>query len=576
MKIPQEIIDQVLQATDIAEVVGQKVVLRKLGANHKGLCPFHQEKSPSFTVSQTKQIYHCFGCGEGGNAIGFIMKVQGLNFPEAVRQLAANAGITIPESGSVSISDPKEAYYKVNAYANWFFQQQLTTHSSVQAYLAKRGISTEIREKFELGYAPDSFEMLCQFLQGKGVPQEKALDLGLVKPGQRGGSYDFYRDRVIFPIHGARGRIIGFGGRTLKAGDEAKYINSPESPVYHKGSELYGLHLAKSAIAKTRRVFVVEGYIDAIACVQLGLENTVAPLGTALTTTQVQVLQRLTDRIVLMFDGDGAGQKAALKGFDTCLSVGVHPELVILPGGRDPGDYLTANGAELIELAGQAISAMDWVLAEAAARAPRDVAGRVREVRDVLDWIKRLPDAMERAAYRERVSRVFGMAIENIDKNIEIKSNFARPHKRSEATPLETAILCLYIRDPLAFPPGGVAELAVDFEDARLAQLASFFGKQEKKDETFDRRRMINQALAELPGELQGILSQVLLREAELPKESDIDSCLKGFLRQKNRRRLREISARILQAETANDAVGVRALLAEKQKLVTELNKTES
>ena len=576
MKIPQEIIDQVLQATDIAEVVGQKVVLRKLGSNHKGLCPFHQEKSPSFTVSQTKQIYHCFGCGEGGNAIGFIMKVQGLNFPDAVRQLATAAGITIPEAGSAPISDPKEGYYKVNAYANWFFQQQLTAQPTVLAYLEKRGITPATREKFELGYAPDSFEALCQFLQGKGVPQEKAADLGLVKPGQRGGSYDFYRDRVIFPIHGTKGRIIGFGGRTLKSGDEAKYINSPESPVYHKGSELYGLHLAKPIIAKTRRVFVVEGYIDAIACVQLGLENTVAPLGTALTTNQVQILQRLADRIVLMFDGDAAGQKAALKGFDTCLSVGVHPELVILPGGRDPGDYLTDNGAELIQLAGQAVSAMDWVLSEAAACAPRDVAGRVRAVREVLAWVKRLPDAMERAAYRDRVSRIFGMAIENIDKNIEIESNFARPHKRSAATPLETAILCLYIRDPAAFPSGCVAELATDFEDAGLAGLADFFGKQAKKDETFDRNRMINQALAELPGELQGVLSQVLLREAELPKESDVSSCLKGFFRQKNRRRLREISARILQAETASDAVSVRALLAEKQRLVTELNKTES
>jgi DNA primase len=572
MKIPQDIIDQVLSQNDIVDIVSARVPLKRTGANYKGLCPFHQEKSPSFTVSADKQIFHCFGCGAGGNAIGFVMRSGGLTFPEAVRELAARVNIKVPDGrGEDAPEDPREMYYKVNAYAGWFFGQQLAQTELPRAYLQKRGLSDAIRERFELGYAPEGFESLLRFLDGKKVPLTKAAELGLVKKGQREGYYDFFRGRLMFPIHNSRGRVIGFGGRILVGDSEAKYINSPESPVYSKSYELYGLYQAKRDILTKREAVVVEGYIDVLACVQLGISNVVAPLGTALTPAQVQLLQRSADTLILMFDGDAAGRKAALKGFDTCLSAGTHPRVVILPDNRDPGDYLVAGDASLAERIEQAAPAMDWVIADGLREASNDVTNRMKILRELLSWVRRLPDPLERAGYRNRLAQFFEVPPGEIDKIIDNASEFARPERPVGALSLETLLVCLYLRAPGKFPAPGLAVLAPDFDDSELGKLAAEITVFLQNQETFGGPFSISQLLAGLPGDMQGLLSRILLQEEMLTTEFDVAECIKTFQRQKNKRRLKEITARILEAETANDVTAKRALLQEKQRVMSQL-----
>ena len=352
--IPNDFISTLLSRVDIVDVVDRHVPLKKAGANYQACCPFHSEKTPSFTVSPTKQFYHCFGCGAHGTAIGFLMEYAGKSFPDAVEELARDAGLEVPrverEGEKERREEAADATTTLLAAAR-FYRAQLKDAPRAIEYLKGRGLTGAIAARFGIGYAPDAWQSLAD-----AFPQydDTALDAaGLVVSGDGGKRYDRFRDRVMFPIHDGRGRVIGFGGRVMGDG-EPKYLNSPETAVFSKGRELYGLFLARGAIRDAGCVVVVEGYMDVVALAQHGVEYAVATLGTATTPVHAQKLFRMTDNVVFCFDGDAAGRKAAWRAMENTLPVlsdGKNARFLFLPDGEDPDDFVRARGKAAFEQA---------------------------------------------------------------------------------------------------------------------------------------------------------------------------------------------------------------------------------
>ncbi len=372
--IPNDFIQTLLGRVDIVEVVDRHVPLKKAGANYQACCPFHSEKTPSFTVSPTKQFYHCFGCGAHGTAIGFLMEYAGKSFPEAVEDLARDAGLTVPRVERPGEAERREEVTDQAALlltAAKFYRSELRNAPHAIDYLKRRGLTGAVAARFGIGYAPDGWQPLARAFASYDDP---ALDqAGLVIRGDAQKRYDRFRDRVMFPIHDSRGRVIGFGGRVLGQG-EPKYLNSPETALFSKGRELYGLYLARSAIRDAGRVVVVEGYMDVVALAQHGVEYAVATLGTATTPIHAQKLFRLTDSVVFCFDGDSAGRKAAWRALENTLPVlqdGKDARFLFLPDGQDPDDFVRAQGKTAFEAALDAATPLsEYLVSELAIRHP--------------------------------------------------------------------------------------------------------------------------------------------------------------------------------------------------------------
>ena len=356
--IPEEIITRVLERTDIAELIGSYTPLKRAGKNYKALCPFHNEKTPSFVVTPDKQIFHCFGCGAGGNAISFVVKQERMEFPEAVRFLAAKAGIEVPETGRDADSQKQNAIrdtiFAANAAAVEYFHGNLVTGREKEVgiareYLKERKLNLDAVKRFKIGYSYDAWDGLTRHLRSKGFEAAIIDKSGLVvtrEDGAKKGSYDRFRGRVMFPIFDYRGRPVAFGARALKKDDKAKYINSPETPVYTKGRHLYGLHWAKDALAREDRVIIVEGYLDFIRPFVAGVENVAASQGTALTPDQIRLIRRYTRNVTMLFDMDPAGQSAALRSLDVLLEEEMDVRVAALADGEDPDSFIQKFGVE--------------------------------------------------------------------------------------------------------------------------------------------------------------------------------------------------------------------------------------
>lgn len=355
--IPKSFIYDLLDRADVVEVVDSRVPLKKAGRNYQACCPFHNEKTPSFTVAPDKQFFHCFGCGEHGNAIDFLMRYDGLEFPDAVEELAAMLGVEVPRE--TSANPQAEARKRQQAAddfeqmerASKFFAYQLRQHNKsaeVVDYLKGRGLSGEIVKHFQIGYAPDGWDDLLKSLAKDQRSRDQLVDLKLVNRNDNGRYYDFFRDRVMFPIRDRRGRVVGFGGRIL-SGDGPKYLNSPETRIFHKGRELYGFYEVKQAHRNLEQVVIVEGYMDVVALAQAGIDYAVASLGTATTTEQLQMLFRATKRVTCCYDGDRAGRDAAWRALENALPLltdGLELNFLFLPDGEDPDSLVRQEGAE--------------------------------------------------------------------------------------------------------------------------------------------------------------------------------------------------------------------------------------
>ncbi|MGM0563028.1 MAG: DNA primase [Pseudomonadota bacterium] len=352
--IPRHFIDDLLARVDIVDVIDARVPLKKAGANHKACCPFHSEKTPSFTVSQSKQFYHCFGCGAHGTAVGFLMEYENLEFPEAIEELAKSLGIDVPreESGQQHQQRKQSAdLYQLLKAASDYYQQQLRHHPEAVEYLKDRGLSGQVAKDYAIGFAPDAWDFLLTRLGKRPEEQKKLESAGLLIRNERGRVYDRFRGRVMFPIRDPRGKTIAFGGRVLGDG-EPKYLNSPETPVYHKGRELYGLYEAKKHNRQLDKLLVVEGYMDVVMLAQHGIRNTVATLGTACTADHMQRLFRSVDEVVFCFDGDRAGRDAAWRALNNTLPAlqdGKQVRFLFLPEGEDPDSLVQTEGREAFE-----------------------------------------------------------------------------------------------------------------------------------------------------------------------------------------------------------------------------------
>jgi DNA primase len=341
--IPRDFIDTLLARVDIVDVIDRRVPLKKAGQNYQACCPFHSEKTPSFTVSPTKQFYHCFGCGAHGSALGFLMEYEHMGFPDAVAALAQDVGLPVPESGEPDRPKPPPALWEALEQAAQFYKKQLKQTPRAIDYLKQRGLTGAIAARYGIGYAPEGWSPLKQVFADYTADALAAS--GLVVDGDN-RRYDRFRDRIMFPIKNIKGQIVGFGGRVLDKG-EPKYLNSPETPLFHKGSELYGLFEARAAIKAAGRAIVVEGYMDVVALAQHGVEFAVAALGTATTPIHVRTLLRHTDRLIYAFDGDNAGRKAAWRALENSLEAlqdGKEVSFLFLPEGEDPDSTIRAHG----------------------------------------------------------------------------------------------------------------------------------------------------------------------------------------------------------------------------------------
>ncbi len=369
-KIPQEFIDELLERVDIVDVIDQRVPLKRAGKDYQARCPFHDERTPSFTVSQVKQFYHCFGCGANGNVISFLMEYDHMEFPEAIEELAGRVGMTMPEqdAGAAAPRERADALLPLVERAGRHFRAQLRRHPAAgQAveYLKGRGVTGETAARFELGFAPDEWDGLIRAF-GASADLAALERAGLVIRGDKGRHYDRFRGRVMFPIRDHRGRTVGFGGRVI-AGGEPKYLNSPETPLFHKGSELYNLFAARGAIREADQAIVVEGYMDVVALAQHGIENAVAALGTATSSRHLQRLFRVASHVVFCFDGDRAGRDAAGKAMETALGEmhgGRQVSFLFLPEGMDPDDFVRERGAAAFRDAVAAAMPLDDFLFE--------------------------------------------------------------------------------------------------------------------------------------------------------------------------------------------------------------------
>jgi DNA primase len=439
--IPEGVVDEVRHRLDIVEVIGEHLALKRAGKEFRALCPFHQEKTPSFYVVPAKGFYKCFGCGESGDAFSFLMKHAGLSFQDAVRQVAARVGVQIPERHEGRpADDPHRLIYEALAFATDFFQHHLREGAAgarARAYLESRGVGAATIERFQLGYAPDEWRALREAAHTHGIGDEVLDAAGLIKTGERGGEpYDRQRDRVIFPITDARGRVIAFGGRLLTAREGApKYLNSPETPVYEKGRHLYGLSWAKNAIRREGTVLVVEGYMDYVSLAAREIEHVVAGLGTALTAEQAALIARYSQQALLLYDSDAAGLRATFRTADALLGAGVHPLVVTLPPGEDPDSVARQGGAAALRPhLDAAVDVLDRKLQILDARGYFASAEGMRKAVDgVLSTLRATLDPMLRDIYLTRVAERTGVRRATLEAELVVETSPAPARERDGA-----------------------------------------------------------------------------------------------------------------------------------------------
>ncbi|WP_223668668.1 DNA primase [Kangiella shandongensis] len=441
--IPQQFIQELLARIDIVDLIDSRIPLKKAGANYKACCPFHGEKTPSFTVSQDKQFYHCFGCGVHGNAISFVMEYDRLEFPDAVEELAASLGLEVPRDDNAP-SRPKvdaSLYELMNKIAK-FYQRQLSSPQGKPAvnYLKKRGLSGEIAKRFAIGYVPSEWrnlEKVFPQLKTDQTLQKQLIDCGMLIKKDN-SMYDRFRDRIMFPIKDKRGRVIAFGGRIIDQG-EPKYLNSPETPIFHKSNELYGLYQARQANRKLERLLIVEGYMDVVALAQFDINNAVATLGTATTESHLQQLFRATRELVLCFDGDRAGRDAALRALEHGLSQlrdGREIKLMFLPDGEDPDSMVRKVGKdEFLQQVAQAIPLFEFLLEHLSAQVDLEsVSGRGQLVHLAKPYLDKVTDPIYHEFFSNALAEKAQLSVEKLEKIIEQPQQATKPVSQPKQT----------------------------------------------------------------------------------------------------------------------------------------------
>jgi DNA primase len=580
-RIPDETVQQIRDRVDVVELVGRSVSLKRAGRNYKGLCPFHNEKTPSFNVNPDRGTWYCFGCQEGGDVFSFVQKTEGLSFVETLRSLARECGIAIPESDGAG-SGISERIYEANALLLERYRAELLRPECPgAAYLAARGLLREDWERFEIGFAPDRWDFAAGVLRGARIPMELGEVAGILSPRSSGGHYDRLRNRVVFPIRDARGRVLGFGGRAIAAGQEPKYLNTPETPVFRKREALYGLPRALEPIRRTGRAVIVEGYFDQIALCRAGIEAALATCGTSLTSDHARALLLRTKTVVLLFDGDAAGERAVERALEVLLPAGLRVCAARLPAGEDPDSLIAKQGVEALRaVVESAPAALDVLIERAAAQGTETPWQKADAVGAVAPLLARVPSALERGEYCARLALAVGTEARHVEAAVRAaergeEAREAMPAGPRQAGPEERNLrqlarnlvehpgLCARVPgEELArlLPSGPLAELIRALLDAaqdgpvlRVAELAP-----------------------ELSEPARSVLHALAVAEDAIPEEvaaRAVDDTLEWLREQRRRQSEREITRRLRSAEL--DPEEKRRLLAERQRLLHERRRNE-
>lgn len=562
----ENIIEEIKSRIDIVDLISDYVELKRAGQNYKGLCPFHAERTPSFIVSPDKQIYHCFGCGEGGNIFSFIMRHDNVTFPEALRFLAKRAGLSLKESKSIEPGGGlKHKLIELNRESMSIFQENLKNSKEALSYLEGRGIGISAIKTFCLGYSVRSWNYLYNHLKNKGFTESLMLQAGLIGQGEK-GFYDIFRDRIIFPIRNLQGEVIAFGGRVM---DDSlpKYINSPDTVIFKKGENLYGLDMAKDEIRKRGFVIITEGYLDVITSHEKGFPNTVAPLGTALTEAHLSRLRRLTKKVILVFDGDEAGRSAARRSIPILLSQGFKTGILLLPQGEDLDSFLRKNAPDLFRDAlSKAKSPLSFLFESSSldkTETTREVIKLIAPVRDVLLREELIKELSELSGFREMALRVELKRLTN-KKGYEKDALTFKDKAYDEEVLLLSSVISFpeKIRDVIERLP---------LKDLRNTIVKGIFEK-------LGISGSIEEAMPSMNAEERSLISRLTIEPGFDTSNVDknIEDCLNSIRGRIVENTLREIHDKIRKAEKTGQEEILKALLIEKQKVLREMMQHKS
>ncbi len=570
-----ETVEQVRQVANLVEVASLYTTLRKRGRKYVGLCPFHSEKDPSFTVDPDKQLFHCFGCGAGGDVFSLVMEKENLSFPEALKYLAEKYHLPLPRQKRLSpeLVKLEEKIFKLNEAALAFFRQSLFQTKEGEAaldYLKKRGFSLDTLETLRVGYAPNSWTALLTNLRERVGDLSLLERAGLIVPGQKKTDfYDRFRGRIIFPIFSLTGRVLGFGGRSL-FNAEPKYLNSPETPVYSKGKVLYGLNWTKEAIRETGELVLVEGYTDFAALFQAGIKNIAASLGTSLTEDQAALARRFAPRVIIHYDGDAAGRSAALRAIPVCLEKGLQTQVLVLPENLDPDGFLRQHGRDsyLRFLSEKPVAGVKF-LVESVSRSGRlDIPeDKSRIVRTVVSVVEKIPDSFVRSEYLRQVSELLSVEESQLRQLMEGSFQGQNQEERGLFLPAEKRLLQILLENNkiAASLAGKIKE--GDFRGLKSEPALAYILDQSRKG-----RKLVLAELLQAVGQpLAGHLSRLVLEgDAEATEEEALD-CLASLRRASLENELRGLQKEIVRCERNGQKDRLKQLLRQKQNLTREI-----
>jgi DNA primase len=569
-----EIIDQVRQAANIVDIASLYTTLKRRGRKYVGLCPFHSEKDPSFTVDSEKQLFHCFGCGVGGDVFSLVMEKENFTFPEALNYLAEKFHIPIPQKTRLSpeLVKLEEKVFKVNELALGFFRRNLFQTREGEAaldYLKKRDLSRETLETLRVGYAPNSWNALVSYFQGRGTDPGLLEKAGLALPGQRKPEYyDRFRGRVIFPIFSLTGKVVAFGGRTIVSADP-KYLNSPDTPVYSKGKTLYGLNWTKEAIQQAEEVILVEGYTDFAALFQAGIRNIAASLGTALTPHQVSLARRFAGSIVINYDGDAAGQSAALRAVPICFEHGIPSRVLVLPQNLDPDGFIRKHGPEAYQkLVETSLPGLKFLIAAALRTGRMNVPEeKARIVKSVAAEIGKISDSITRSEYLRQMSEY--LSVDEAMLRLMIEKPAAKPDREEKLLllPAEKRLLQILLGEQ-----GFAAELLAqtrpgDFGGLKGEPAFLFLLEGCRKGE----KPLLPELAKAVGPELSRHISELMLEESRAGTAEEVLDCLCSLRKTSLQNQLQALQKEIVRCERNGEKDRLSRLLSQKQNLTRQI-----
>jgi len=580
-------IEEIKNRLDIVQVISSYIKLKKAGANYRALCPFHSEKKPSFFVSPSKQIWHCFGCGLGGDIFKFVMQIEGVEFGDALRILAQKAGVKLKKEDPKLKTERKRSY-EICELATKFFQKQLKeskTGQRVKEYLLNRGINENSIGKWQLGYAPNTWRGLCDFLVSQGYKKEEIEKTGLAIRNQQGDFYDRFRKRIMFPVFDLNSQPVGFGGRIFEASTTeegiAKYVNTPNTLIYDKSRILYGLDKAKMEIRKKDFAILVEGYIDVILSHQIGFENVVATSGTALTPFQLRILKRYSENLYTAFDMDIAGDWATKRGIDLAQTSGFNVKVIIMPQELDPADVISKDSKQWENLVKDAKSILDFYFETTLGKFDKKTPQGKKEIAKILlPVIKRIPNQIEKSHWIQKLSKILEVRedailteiqkikIEKPEEEIEAQTT---PSQKSRKELLQEQLITLLLKSPDKFSL--ISKEDLDFFSPQIAKIISFLKENDIQK--------LNQEKTSFPPELDYLMKYLLLKSEieQIPSqdlEKEIKFCLKEIKILNIKDQLNQLSQEIQKAESDKDSKKVQELMRDFNFYSNLLNKLQT